>query len=342
MAVRSRVRSLCWLRPVGACALVALLLQAGVVPAVADLGDCGQPASAGQSPVASDALFTLRAAVGTQTCQLCVCDLNNDGSLTASDALINLAAAVGQPIPLNCPPCGGQSCEESQTPTCGGSCAEGLTCAPDAEDDGECSCQNDCQLGPAPTCGGSCESDEPGSVCTSIRIAPTGRDPIEVCECLPPDLTFCEDAEAPACEGVCTPNSVCSSDGDSGCVCSSLPAQPECTQAEAPGCLGTCADTPEGSTICESNGEGACICVPFTGQTETCFDAEAPMCGGVCAFGDMCAVDVEGCECVSPCEIGNAPSCGGTCTDEGESCVVTTFTVRGTSKDFCECWVITQ
>lgn len=54
---------------------------------------------------ATDALFALRAAVGLELCELCVCDLDDSGSVAATDALALLLAAVGQPGNLNCPPC---------------------------------------------------------------------------------------------------------------------------------------------------------------------------------------------------------------------------------------------
>jgi hypothetical protein len=54
---------------------------------------------------ASDALSVLRAAVGTASCELCVCDVNGSGEVTASDALIVLRTAVGQSTSLDCPPC---------------------------------------------------------------------------------------------------------------------------------------------------------------------------------------------------------------------------------------------
>ena len=54
---------------------------------------------------ASDALFTLKSAVGTETCSTCVCDANDSDSLTAVDALSILKFAVGQPVALNCPDC---------------------------------------------------------------------------------------------------------------------------------------------------------------------------------------------------------------------------------------------
>ena len=57
------------------------------------------------SVTASDALFILGAAVGIQTCDLCVCDADGSGGVAATDALVTLRAAVGQPVSLECPPC---------------------------------------------------------------------------------------------------------------------------------------------------------------------------------------------------------------------------------------------
>jgi len=54
---------------------------------------------------ASDALLTLSAALSAASCELCVCDMNGDGSLTATDALIVLNLAVGLPVQINTPAC---------------------------------------------------------------------------------------------------------------------------------------------------------------------------------------------------------------------------------------------
>jgi hypothetical protein len=66
---------------------------------------CGIPVSGGDHPTASDALFTLKAAVGGNECALCVCDVNSNGDVGASDALAILRAAVGTENTLDCPPC---------------------------------------------------------------------------------------------------------------------------------------------------------------------------------------------------------------------------------------------
>lgn len=68
-------------------------------------GRCGFPVSDGDNPTASDALVTLKAAVGGVECALCVCDVNSNGDVGASDALAILRAAVGTETPLDCPPC---------------------------------------------------------------------------------------------------------------------------------------------------------------------------------------------------------------------------------------------
>jgi len=70
--------------------------------------DCGDPDNTG-SVTASDALFVLRVAVGTSTCDTCVCDVDASGGATpvsASDALRVLRRAVNIGGPLTCSACG--------------------------------------------------------------------------------------------------------------------------------------------------------------------------------------------------------------------------------------------
>lgn len=64
---------------------------------------CGAPATRRSPPLASDAQFALRAAVGSASCTPCQCDVNQSGSISAGDSLTILNAAVGQPVVLNCP-----------------------------------------------------------------------------------------------------------------------------------------------------------------------------------------------------------------------------------------------
>jgi hypothetical protein len=86
-------------------------------PAAAALGDCSQPVTNGTNPTASDCLFILRSAVGSETCTpVCVCDPSGAGGVTASDALVCLKKAVGQDVALACPaPCGGGTTTSSTT-----------------------------------------------------------------------------------------------------------------------------------------------------------------------------------------------------------------------------------
>ena len=82
---------------------------------VPSVGTCGDPVAfvSGSPPAdsrdalitASDALTILRTAVGSSSCDLCVCDVNNSGAITAADALATLRRAVGQPVELTCPGC---------------------------------------------------------------------------------------------------------------------------------------------------------------------------------------------------------------------------------------------
>jgi hypothetical protein len=66
---------------------------------------CGFPVTDGAKPAASDALRALRVAVGNGECDLCVCDVNDNGGVTTTDALVILRAAVGLDVSLDCPPC---------------------------------------------------------------------------------------------------------------------------------------------------------------------------------------------------------------------------------------------
>jgi hypothetical protein len=78
-------------------------------------GSCGDPANLSVGVLggdalaneitASDALFILFASLELQTCELCICDINGSGSITATDALLALASAIGQSITFNCPAC---------------------------------------------------------------------------------------------------------------------------------------------------------------------------------------------------------------------------------------------
>jgi hypothetical protein len=68
------------------------------------VGLCGDTNS-DRSIKASDALFVLRSAVGTETCDFCLCDLNGSSSITAGDALSALRIAVGVNVATSCPEC---------------------------------------------------------------------------------------------------------------------------------------------------------------------------------------------------------------------------------------------
>jgi OmcA/MtrC family decaheme c-type cytochrome len=60
-------------------------------------GDCSQPISSGDIPVAGDCLFILQASLGLTTCSPeCICDVNAMDGITATDGLICLQVSVGQ------------------------------------------------------------------------------------------------------------------------------------------------------------------------------------------------------------------------------------------------------
>ncbi len=108
---------------------------------------CGEPSGDGQI-TPTDALYVLRAAVGSATCPLCVCDVDDSGTIAASDALRVLRYAIGLPVTMACPACTPATCgdgivnqvsEQCDVPDddgCPGLCLSDCTCACDADGDG--------------------------------------------------------------------------------------------------------------------------------------------------------------------------------------------------------------
>jgi hypothetical protein len=87
----------------------ALLAGAlGLLPGVAHArkNDCAQPFTDNATgPVATDCLFLLKAATGSETCDTpCICDADGSGSIVATDALLCLIESVATaPLACNCP-----------------------------------------------------------------------------------------------------------------------------------------------------------------------------------------------------------------------------------------------
>ncbi len=65
---------------------------------------CGD-ANADGSLNATDALIALKAAIGVEACELCRCDIDGRGTITAGDALAILQLGIGLPVPLMCATC---------------------------------------------------------------------------------------------------------------------------------------------------------------------------------------------------------------------------------------------
>lgn len=64
--------------------------------------NCGDPTGTGEV-TSVDALFVLRAAVGLESCDLSLCDVNSDGFITVLDAQLVLMASTGLGVVLDCP-----------------------------------------------------------------------------------------------------------------------------------------------------------------------------------------------------------------------------------------------
>jgi len=87
----------------GNCDLVGMNTDGGDEIFEASYCVCGAPVSGAMTPVASDSLFTLNAAIGITQCALCECDVDDSGTVSATDALIILNASIGLPVDLRCP-----------------------------------------------------------------------------------------------------------------------------------------------------------------------------------------------------------------------------------------------
>lgn len=81
------------------CATTTTTTTTTTIPFVPECGD----ANANGRITATDALFALRASVGTYECAPSVCDANDSGAITASDSLLILRRATGQDVALGCP-----------------------------------------------------------------------------------------------------------------------------------------------------------------------------------------------------------------------------------------------
>jgi hypothetical protein len=76
---------------------------------------CAAPVTGSAPPTATDCLFILGAAVGTETCETeCLCAPKGSLPVSATDALLCLRTAVGEVVPLDCP-CGSTSTTTSST-----------------------------------------------------------------------------------------------------------------------------------------------------------------------------------------------------------------------------------
>jgi cysteine-rich repeat protein len=165
---------------------------------------------------ASDALFTLSAAVGSAPCDPCICDVNNSGSITATDALFVLNSAVSLPVVLECPSCECPIGQERIDGVCLPICGNGMLDPGEQCDDGNSSdidgCTHLCRI---PFCGdevveGTEECDDGNTVndddctnacvCISAECALCGNgllDPGEECD-------DGDDVNADECTNFCT------------------------------------------------------------------------------------------------------------------------------------------
>lgn len=66
---------------------------------------CSQPVTLEGDATLKDCLFIAKAALGTEACAECVCDVNGSGDVRITDALRCLRHVLGADVALECPPC---------------------------------------------------------------------------------------------------------------------------------------------------------------------------------------------------------------------------------------------
>ncbi len=102
------------------CVLGLAVVLAAVSPAGAA---CSQPVTVEGDATLKDCLFIAKAALGTESCEPCVCDVNGSGEVRITDALVCLRHVLGGEVPLDCPPCLGST--TTTLPSCA-SCNDAL------------------------------------------------------------------------------------------------------------------------------------------------------------------------------------------------------------------------
>ena len=169
-----------------AASVLTLLFTPVPAPASLIVIVCGDATEDGDVQ-SSDALITLRVAVGIGSCMPPRCDADSSGAITASDAMSILQHAVGQSVALRCPAesIPTTSTTSTTTTTLGATCGNGTIdpgedCEPiETFCRGGCNpytgicvdfmCFDDCTC-PAPMCGDDMidpgeDCDPPGSPC---------------------------------------------------------------------------------------------------------------------------------------------------------------------------------
>ena len=266
--------------PLRLAALCVLTVLAMPSDARAAFG-CAKPLNP-DGPKSSDCLFILQAAVDIRNCALCVCDVNDSGTIVSSDALLCLRVAVGEELELNCPECSTTTTSTTTTNTFGeiDSCpafaewttraALGDLCTTNAQcdagtcdtDAGRCRTSSDIDLGWT----GTAHDIDPGDgatlrleidctlsngscgVCEIDGVDATGGN----CRCANDLRTTCDTPfqasanDCPSCTGGAFPGRACTTSGQ----CVGGPCERHCSLDPEIVCSAN-ADCPTGRKFCD-------------------------------------------------------------------------------------------
>ncbi len=271
-------------------AIVTIVMAVALAPqsAVAASG-CSLPVNT-TGPKTSDCLFILQTAVDLRDCALCICDVNDSGTILSSDALVCLKAAVGLEVTLDCP-----ACESTTTTTLSeiSSCPGAVDWTTNAGTGDSCTTNSECAVGACTS--GRCRT------ASDLDLGWTGNaHEIDLDEGAVLRLSLDCELAGGTC-GVCSIDGIDASAGNCRCgndirVHCNDPLSPDASQCRA------CAGGAFAGSSCANNAE----CVGGPCNAHCAFDPQI-----VCSTNSDCPTGRKTCDATLRCGNGDGQTCSG-------------------------------